>query len=102
MPSPEAARARREGEVLHLEGRLDRAAVIALWPQLQGMVDGARSLELGAIPSLDSAGLALLAETAARMRRSGAVEVRGDAPGLAELRAAYRLDPRLDYAGATP
>lgn len=102
MASADAARARREGEVLHVEGRLDRAAAIALWPSLPALADGARALELGAIQALDSAGLALLAETAARMRQAGPVQVRGDAAGLAELRAAYRLDPRLEYAGATP
>lgn len=101
-PAEESASARREGEVLHLEGRLDRAAVVALWPRLQLLVAGARTLELGAIQSLDSAGLALLAETAARMRAGGPVQVGGDAPGLAELRAAYRLDPQLNYAGAPP
>lgn len=102
MSSADTARARREGEVLHLEGRLDRAAAVALWPALQGLASGARRLELGAVRALDSAGLALLAETAARMRQAGPVQVSGDAAGLAELRAAYRLDPHLDYAGAAP
>ncbi|RRN78725.1 STAS domain-containing protein [Pseudoxanthomonas sp. SGD-10] len=102
MAAADGARARREGEVLHLEGRLDRAAAVALWPTLQALADGARALELGAIQALDSAGLALLAEAAARMRAGGQVEIRGDAPGLAELRAAYRLDPQLNYAGASP
>ncbi len=102
MPSADAARARRQGEALHLEGRLDRAAAIALWPSLAGLVDGARTLDLAAVSGLDSAGLALLAETAARMRRGGAVQVTGSPAGLAELCAAYRLDPRLDYTGAAP
>ncbi|RRN59404.1 STAS domain-containing protein [Pseudoxanthomonas sp. SGNA-20] len=100
MAAADGARARREGEVLHLEGRLDRAAAVALWPTLQALADGARALELGAIQALDSAGLALLAEAAAHA--GGQVEIRGDAPGLAELRAAYRLDPQLNYAGASP
>lgn len=102
MPGADTARARRDGEVLHLEGRLDRAAAIALWPTLPALADGARALELGAIQALDSAGLALLAETAARMRKAGPVQVRGDATGLAELCAAYRLDSRLSYTGAAP
>lgn len=102
MASADTARARRQGEVLHLEGRLDRAAAIALWPELPALADGARALELGAVRGLDSAGLALLAETAARMRRAGPVQVNGEPAGLAELRAAYRLDSRLDYAGAAP
>ena len=69
MAAADGARARREGEVLHLEGRLDRAAAVALWPTLQALADGARALELGAIQALDSAGLALLAEAAGRSGR---------------------------------
>lgn len=100
MPAADTARARREGEVLHLEGRLDRAAAVGLWPTVQALADGARTLELGAVHALDSAGLALLAEAAARMRAGGAVQVLGAPAGLAELCAAYRLDPQLNYAGA--
>lgn len=102
MAAADGARARREGEVLHLEGRLDRAAAVALWPTLQALADGARALELGAIQALDSAGLALLAELAARLRQAGPVAVTGTPPGLAELCAAYRLDAALDFIGATP
>jgi len=100
-PEP-AARASRDGAVLRLDGRLDRAAATALWPAALPLLDGAHALDLTGVQALDSAGLALLAELAARLRRNGAVAVTGAPPGLAELCAAYRLDPDLDYAGATP
>src|SRR5690606_42057852 len=100
MPAADAARARREGEVLHLEGRLDRAAAIGLWPTVQALADGARTLELGAVQALDSAGLALLAEAAARIRAVGAVQVLRAPAGLAQLWVAFRLSPPLNYAGA--
>lgn len=102
MPArPEqTARVRRDGQALRLEGRLDRAGATALWPQAQAQLDGARTLDLSGVEGLDSAGLALLAEAAARMRAGGAVQVLGAPAGLAELCAAYRLDPQLNYAGA--
>jgi phospholipid transport system transporter-binding protein len=53
-------------------------------------------LDLGAVSSVDSAGLALLSELCAR---TGITRVSGDPPGLAELRAAYRLDNALAFAG---
>ncbi|KAF1688625.1 STAS domain-containing protein [Pseudoxanthomonas taiwanensis] len=104
MPArPEqTARVRRDGQALRLEGRLDRAGATALWPQAQAQLDGARTLDLSGVEGLDSAGLALLAELAARLRQAGPVAVTGTPPGLAELCAAYRLDAALDFIGATP
>jgi len=69
--------------------------VPALWRQCLALLDGARRFDLGAVEQVDSAGLAMLAELAAR---AGAVEVSGTPPGLAELRAAYRLDDALGFA----
>lgn len=105
MPAPrpeQTARVRRDGQALRLEGRLDRAGATALWPQAQAQLDGARTLDLSGVEGLDSAGLALLAELAARLRQAGPVAVTGTPPGLAELCAAYRLDAALDFIGATP
>ena len=56
---------------LRLRGVLDRAAVIALWPQLQALPAQLARLELGEVERVDSAGLALLAELAARARKAG-------------------------------
>ena len=54
------------------------------------------------VTTVDSAGLALLAELAARLRAAGAaVAIEGEPAGLAELRTAYRLTPGLDFPGAT-
>lgn len=83
---------RRDGDALAFEGRLDRAAVPALWRALQGRRDGVRTIDVRAVDAVDSAGLALLAELAA----AGAAVV-GAPAGLAELRAAYRLDGSLGF-----
>lgn len=89
-----AAGVRRDGDALRFEGRLDRAAVPAVWRTLQGLRAGVRVLDLRAVEAVDSAGLALLAELA-----DGAAEVVGRPAGLAELAAAYRLDGSLGFAG---
>lgn len=89
------ASVRREGERLVFSGALDRPACAAVWTQLQPMLPGVRTLDLAAISRLDSAGVALLAEVAAR---DPAVSLLGSPAGLDELRAAYRLDHRLAFA----
>ncbi|TAA25815.1 STAS domain-containing protein [Pseudoxanthomonas winnipegensis] len=96
------AAVRRDGPALVFTGALDRAAAQALWPAAQRALDGAQRLDVSAVSALDSAGLALLVALAARLRAagSGAVTVEGAAPGLAELCAAYRLTPALDYQPA--
>lgn len=86
-------RVRRDGDVLHMDGRLDRAAVAATWRALQPQLAGARAVDLGGVASVDSAGLALLAELAGIGLR-----IDGTPAGLAELRSAYRLDGSLGFA----
>lgn len=94
MPPIEAG-IRREGDALVFAGTLDRAAVAGLWPSASSVSAAVRRLDLRAVDRVDSAGLALLAELAARL---GPVsEVVGDPVGLAELRAAYRLTPTLAF-----
>ncbi|UWX04024.1 STAS domain-containing protein [Pseudoxanthomonas sp. NC8] len=83
----------RDGTALRLSGPLDRAAAISAWPALLPLLDGARVLDLVGVTRLDSAGVALLAEAAARISAGGvAAELAGAPAGLADLRAAYRLD----------
>ncbi|WP_414496544.1 lipid asymmetry maintenance protein MlaB [Stenotrophomonas maltophilia] len=87
-----------EGDTLRVRGVLDRAAVIALWPQLQALPAQLARLELGEVERVDSAGLALLAELAARARTAGhPLAISGAPAGLNELSAAYRLSPDLDF-----
>jgi len=88
---------RSEGDTLLLAGVIDRAAVVALWPQLAGGLGPLRQLDLQAVEGIDSAGLALLAELTARLRAQGGGNVIGAPAGLDELRAAYRLSPSLDF-----
>ncbi|GAA3912583.1 STAS domain-containing protein [Luteimonas lutimaris] len=95
MPTSSAS-ARRDGDALVFTGALLRDDVAALWRQLPKTLDGVRRLDVGAVERIDSAGLALLAELAARA--GNAVSVNGAPTGLAELRAAYRLDPSLGFA----
>lgn len=83
----------RDGEALVFRGALERAAVAALWRQAQSLRADMRRLDLTAVSHVDSAGLALLAELAGE-----GIAVIGAPEGLAELRAAYRLDERLAFA----
>ncbi len=92
------AQARLDQGTLHLSGALDRSAVIALWPQLNTMAAGVNTLDLAAVTGVDSAGMALLAELAARARKDGrALAISGSPAGLNDLQAAYRLSADLDF-----
>jgi phospholipid transport system transporter-binding protein len=95
------ASVRRQDTALVFSGVLDRAAVTALWPALQAS-SGVQVLDLTAVPRVDSAGLALLAELAARLRAQGSDPRFNGAPaGFNELGAAYRLAPSLDFNAST-
>jgi len=84
---------RVDGAVLAITGPLERAAVPALWRALPASLDGVDTLDVTAVPRVDSAGLALLAELQARA--GGRLALRGDPEGLAGLRSAYRLNAGL-------
>lgn len=91
----------RDGDALVFAGALDRAAAARLWPDASRLAGGAQRFVLTKVTTVDSAGLALLAELAARARAAGAdVAFEGEPPGLADLRAAYRLTAGLDFPGA--
>lgn len=97
------ATANRDGDALVFAGALDRAAAAALWPTASKMLAGAQRIVLTKVTSVDSAGLALLAELAARLRAAGAApHIEGEPAGLSELRSAYRLTSGLDFPGTTP
>ena len=83
-------------DTLAFTGTLDRDAVPALWTQLSRQVAGVRRFDLSAVDTVDSAGLALLAELAAIA--GGQVSVQGHPAGLDELRTAYRLQDDLSFA----
>ena len=91
-----SASVRREDDALVFTGALLRDDVAALWRQAAKALDGMRRLDVRAVERIDSAGLALLAELAARA--GGEVAVDGAPDGLAELRGAYRLSPTLGFA----
>lgn len=91
------ASARIEGDALFLAGTLDRAAAVTLWPRLARQAGQLRRLDLQAVERVDSAGVALLAELAARLHDNGGGAITGTPAGLDELRAAYRLSPSLDF-----
>ncbi|PPT89234.1 STAS domain-containing protein [Xanthomonas theicola] len=90
-------RLRRDGDTLALSGVLDRAAATALWPAALPLLAGARALDLREVRRVDSAGLALLAELAARARGPAGLAIHGAPAGLTELSAAYRLASTLDF-----
>ena len=98
MAAATDANVRRDGDALVFTGALDRTAAAALWPQAAAQVTGAQRIVLTNVTTVDSAGLALLAELAARLRASGAApRFEGQPAGLADLQAAYRLTPELDF-----
>ena len=92
----DAAALRRDGDTLQFSGALVSAAIASLWPAALAQLPGARHIDLHAVPRVDSAGVAFLAELA--QRAGGAIDIAGDPPGLSALRAAYRLTPGLAYA----
>ncbi|MEJ7747501.1 MAG: STAS domain-containing protein [Luteimonas sp.] len=100
MPSIDArltgAAVRRDGDALRFSGALDRPTVAALWSQALPLAGGVLRFDLAAVGHVDSAGLAMLAELAARV--GGPVTVVGDPSNLAELCAAYRLATDLAFA----
>ena len=92
------ARLGRDADALVFTGALDRAAAAALWPQASSQLPGVQRIVLTNVTTVDSAGLALLSELAARARASGTTLLfEGHPAGLADLQAAYRLTPELDF-----
>ncbi len=104
----------RDADALVFRGALLRGVVTRLWRQAQPLRAGIARLDLTAVSEVDSAGLALLValarpgatdtvESGPRDAAAGAsgdgICVLGAPAGLAELRAAYRLDDRLAFAG---
>ena len=87
----------RVGDGLRFGGALLRADMATLWKQALSQLEGVRHFDLNAVTRVDSAGVALLAELASHC---GDVRIEGLPPGLAELRAAYRLTPALAFAAA--
>ena len=97
------ATVRRDSDALVFSGAIDRSAAAELWALASGSLPGVQRIVLTNVTTVDSAGLALLAELAARLRAAGNTpRIEGEPAGLSELRAAYRLTPGLDFPGATP
>ena len=88
----------RDGDALVVTGALVRASIAGAWTRALPLMAGVRRIDLTQAAAVDSAGLALLAELAARA--GGGVTVSGQPAGLADLRAAYRLDDSLAFASA--
>ena len=88
----------RDGDALVLTGALVRASVAGAWAKVGKSLAGVRRIDLRGVTIVDSAGVALLAELAARA--GNGVLIDGSPPGLGELRAAYRLDASLAFANA--
>jgi phospholipid transport system transporter-binding protein len=102
MQATEAS-VQRDGDALVFAGAIDRAAAAVLWPKALAALSGVQRIVLTKVTTVDSAGLALLAELAARLRAVGSeARIEGEPAGLSDLRAAYRLTPGLDFPGATP
>ena len=96
MPAAEPATIERAGATLRFAGALLRGDVAALWRRALPQTAGVNRFDLAAVTRVDSAGVALLAELSTHA--GTAVAIDGMPPGLAELRAAYRLTPGLAFA----
>ena len=97
MPAVEPAGVAREGDALRFSGALLGANAPGAWRLAIALpLQGVHRFDLGAVARVDSAGVALLAELAARC--GGEITLGGDPAGLSELRAAYRLSPSLAFA----
>lgn len=96
MPAPTDASIRRDGDALRVSGAVTGDTVPALWRSARPQCAGARRIDIGGVTRLDSAGLALLSALADAADSAG-IEVVGSPPGLADLRAAYRLDAALGF-----
>ena len=105
MPNTEAAAdeagvdeaaVERSGEALVFSGALVRARCAGLWRQSLPLLPGARRFVLEGVTHADSAGIALLAELAARAGDGIAFD--GEPGEMRALRAAYRLGPTLGFA----
>jgi phospholipid transport system transporter-binding protein len=96
------ASVRRDGDALVFTGAIDRQAAAALWAPASKALAGAQRIVLTNVTTVDSAGLALLAELCAKLRQAGTAPVLvGEPTGLSELSTAYRLTPGLDFPGST-
>ena len=85
-----------EGDTLRLRGVLDRAAVIALWPQLQALP--AKLARLGWARSSAWTAPAWPCWPNWPPGHAGhALAISGAPAGFNELSAAYRLSPDLDF-----
>lgn len=87
---------RRDGEALHVSGAVTGPAVPALWRNARPQCAGARRIDISGVTRIDSAGLALLSALVDAAGSAG-IEVVGAPAGLADLRAAYRLDAALGF-----
>lgn len=87
---------------LRFSGQLQRDIVNALWAALP--VDSFAVIDLAQVNALDTAGLSLLVEVAARGRRASGVSPRIiNAPaGYDALCAAYRIRPDLEDCPDAP
>lgn len=100
MPSADPARGdppslQRDGDTLRFRGDLVAGAIAALWKPALAALAGVRELDVTAVGRVDSSGVALLGELAAR---AAGARIVGSPTGLDALRAAYRLTPALGYA----
>ncbi|MCD7098451.1 STAS domain-containing protein [Stenotrophomonas sp. MMGLT7] len=98
MAAEQAATLQRQGDALVFAGALDRGAATALWQQALSQLQGVSRIDLAAVPRVDSSGLALLAELCARGNGIALAQAPAE---LAELCAAYRLDPHLEFQASS-
>lgn len=96
MPAATESGIRRDGDALRVSGAVTGDTVPALWRAARPQCAGVRRIDIAGVTRIDSAGLALMSALADAAGSAG-IEVVGTPPGLADLRAAYRLDAALGF-----
>lgn len=102
-PVQPIATAELHDATLHFRGRLDRDSVSALWRTLPKGTWTA--LDLSQVSALDTAGLALLVETAAHCgwrAGGGMLRILDAPPAYDALCLAYRIRPELEECPDAP
>lgn len=84
-----------EDRVLKLPQRVDAARASALYRHWAPRAAGLEAIDLSALESLDSSGVALVHELLARAAESGGqARLRGSSEAYSQLCRAHRIDPQ--------
>lgn len=86
----------RSGDVLRLQGVLEEETLAPLWEARHEATSGLRVIELNGLERVDTAGLALLIQLVALVKKQGvALRMEGGSENLMTLAKLYNLPENL-------